>query len=73
MIGVVLVVMAMVMIAHNRAAPTDAGALPATLTSAHPPTSTTHVSRNSGSRSASEPACRAAVPRLHLPVQPVVL
>jgi len=61
MIGVVLVVMAMVMIAHNRAAPTDAGALPATLTSAHPPTSTTHVSRNSGSRSASEPA--TALPR----------
>lgn len=63
MLGVVLVVMAMVMIAHNRAAPTDAGALPATVTSAHTatPTSTTHFSRNSGSRSALEPA--TALPR----------
>ncbi len=57
MIGVVLVVVAIVMIGHNRAAPTDAGALPATVTSAHTanPASTTHFSANSGSPAATEP------------------
>jgi len=65
MIGVVLVVTAAVMIAHNRAAPTEAGALPDAATSTHTAASTsrsaTHVSRNSGFRSASEPA--TALPR----------
>jgi len=59
MIGLVLVVMAVVIIGHNRAAPTDVGALPATVPSAHTATVTSVTHPRSGA--ATEPP--TALPR----------